>query len=347
MLKPHELQIIDFIIQNPNSSSSEIHKKLGLKVSLLTNKRRLANLVHKGILDKKGQGRATRYAVSKTYQLNFPVNLETYFTKEIHEREIIEHFNFNLLESTLPGTQLFSNDEISQLRQLQKKYISNISNLSNTLYKKDLERLGIDLSWKSSQIEGNTYSLLETEQLLKEKKEADGKHKEEALMLLNHKATLDYILDSPNYYLEIDLKKISEVHGLLVNDLGVEKRVRSRLIGITGTNYKPLENEHQIKEALTLTCNLVNAVEETFEKALLILLLLSYIQAFEDGNKRTARLMSNAVLISNNHCPISFRTVDSMYYKKAMLLFYEQNNISAFKKIFIEQYEFAVNNYFQ
>jgi Fic family protein len=79
---------------------------------------------------------------------------------------------------------------------------------------------------------------------------------------------------------------------------------------------------------------------------LLALVLLSYIQAFSDGNKRTARIISNAILINNKYCPLSFRTVDSIDYKKAMLIFYEQNNISAFKKIFIDQFEFAVNTYF-
>ena len=83
-----------------------------------------------------------------------------------------------------------------------------------------------------------------------------------------------------------------------------------------------------------------------FEKSLLALLLLSYIQAFNDGNKRIARMTSNAILIANGYCPISFRTVDSIDYKKAMLLFYEQNNISAFKQIFIEQFSFAVETYF-
>ncbi len=83
-----------------------------------------------------------------------------------------------------------------------------------------------------------------------------------------------------------------------------------------------------------------------FEKALFVLVLLSYIQAFNDGNKRIARITSNAILIANNYCPISFRTVDSIDYKKAMLLFYEQNNISAFKQIFIDQFRFAVETYF-
>jgi len=93
-------------------------------------------------------------------------------------------------------------------------------------------------------------------------------------------------------------------------------------------------------------CDLINKKTNVFEEALLALILISYIQPFVDGNKRTARIASNAILINNKYCPISFRTVDSIDYKKAMLLFYEQNNITSFKKIFIEQYEFAVKTYF-
>ena len=85
---------------------------------------------------------------------------------------------------------------------------------------------------------------------------------------------------------------------------------------------------------------------ELSEKSLFALVLLSYIQVFSDGNKRIARITANALLIANKHCPISFRTVDTVDYKKAMLLFYEQNNLSAFKKIFINQFKFAVENYF-
>jgi Fic family protein len=117
-------------------------------------------------------------------------------------------------------------------------------------------------------------------------------------------------------------------------------------VGITGTNYTPLDNEFQIREALEDTCRLINGKANVFEKALLALVLLSYIQAFTDGNKRTARITSNGILIAHGYCPISFRTVDSIDYKKAMLMFYEQNNIAAFKKIFIDQFLFAVKTYF-
>ena len=91
---------------------------------------------------------------------------------------------------------------------------------------------------------------------------------------------------------------------------------------------------------------LINSKENVFEKALLALVLLSYIQAFSDGNKRTARITSNAILIANGFCPLSFRSVNSIDYKKAMLIFYEQNNLYAFKQIFIDQFEFAVREYF-
>ncbi len=340
-------KILAYISEHPNVSSSTIHKGLKLGVQLVTTKRRLSQLLSQNYLITTGKGRATKYTIGTAYKLLYPISSDDYFYKDINERQINEYFNFYLITNILSKTELFTKIELEFLTTLQSKYIDNISTLSNTLYKKDLERLGIDLSWKSSQIEGNTYSLLETEQLLKEKIEARGKSKEEAIMLLNHKKALDYILDSPNYFLKINIKKIIEIHSILVEDLGVEKNIRKRIIGITGTNYKPLDNEYQITEAINATCDLVNSKENTFEKSFILLLLLSYIQAFEDGNKRTARIMSNAIMISNNHCPISFRTIDSIDYKKAMLIFYEQNNVSVFKKIFMEQYKFAVNNYFQ
>ena len=93
-------------------------------------------------------------------------------------------------------------------------------------------------------------------------------------------------------------------------------------------------------------CQLINSKGNVFEKALLALVLISYIQPFSDGNKRTARIISNAILINHQYCPISFRTVESIEYKKAMLVFYEQSNINPFKRVFMNQFEFAVNTYF-
>jgi Fic family protein len=149
-----------------------------------------------------------------------------------------------------------------------------------------------------------------------------------------------------DYFADLSLTKIESIHAILIKELGVDKNIRRRRVGITGTNYRPLDNEFQIREALQQTCDLINSKENIFEKSLLALALLSYIQAFNDGNKRVARIVANAIFIANRYCPLSFRTVDSVDYKKAMLLFYEKNNIYAFKKIFTEQFKFAVENYF-
>ena len=165
-------------------------------------------------------------------------------------------------------------------------------------------------------------------------------------MLLNHKDAIDFIVGHPDYMHTMSVKAIEDIHSLLNKELGINRNLRTRRVGITGTNYRPLDNAFQIKEAFESMCKLVNKKSNIFEKSLLTLVLISYIQGFMDGNKRTARIVSNAILIANNHCPISFRTVDSIDYKKAMLIFYEQNNITPFKRIFVEQFKFAANTYF-
>ena len=275
-----------------------------------------------------------------------PLDLATYFDKDIDEREVQESFNFDLIRDVLPKVEIFTKEELEVLNDAQMEFEKNTEGMTELEYRKEMERLGVDLSWKSSQIEGNTYSLLETERLLKDKQTASGKTKEEAIMLLNHKDALDFVLDIPDYLKELSVHRIEDIHSILTKELEVDRNIRHRRVGITGTNYRPLDNEFQIREALEDTCTLVNGKDNVFEKALLTLVLLSYIQAFVDGNKRTARITSNAVLIANGYCPISFRTVDSIDYKKALLMFYEQNNIAAFKKIFIEQFLFAVKTYF-
>lgn len=331
---------------HPQSSSTEIFEGIGQIAAYATVRRDLAKLVDDGVLLLVGKGKSSRYMLSPAYELFQPIDLNAYFGKEIDERQIHESYNFDLIEKTLSGVPLFTRSEITYLDARQKVFAENLSKLSAAQYRKEMERLGVDLSWKSSQIEGNTYSLLETERLLLEKETAAGKSKDEAVMLLNHKDALDFILDNPDYLSELTVAKIETIHSILVKELAVDRNIRTRRVGITGTNYRPLDNEFQIREALEQTCLLINDKTCVFEKALLILLLISYIQPFNDGNKRTARIVGNAMLIANGYCPLSFRTVDSIDYKKAMLLFYERNNISAFKQIFIEQFAFAVDTYF-
>ena len=341
-----DIEILQFLHYHPLANRAEIMVGLTKAPSDSTMKRLLSAAVKEGNIETVGRGPATKYKLTPQAHVTMPLDLATYFDKDIDEREVQESFNFDLIRDVLPKVEIFTKEELEVLNDAQIEFEKNTEGMTELEYRKEMERLGVDLSWKSSQIEGNTYSLLETERLLKDKQTASGKTKEEAIMLLNHKDALDFVLDIPDYLKELSVHRIEDIHSILTKELEVERNIRHRRVGITGTNYRPLDNEFQIREALEDTCTLVNGKDNVFEKAFLTLVLLSYIQAFVDGNKRTARITSNAVLIANGYCPISFRTVDSIEYKKAMLMFYEQNNIAAFKKIFIEQFLFAVKTYF-
>lgn len=338
--------ILQYLHYHPLSSRGDITTGTAFKGSDATLKRMIAAGIKAGDIVAEGKARATRYRLSPQAQLLMPLNLDTYFALEVDERQVQSSYNFELINGLLAETRLFSDKEQVHLDALQEEFRQHISELTDNEYRKEMERLGIDLSWKSSQIEGNTYTLLETERLLRESKTAEGKSKEEAVMLLNHKDALSFVLDNPDYLKELTVSHIEDIHQLLTKDLSIDKGLRRHRVGITGTNYHPLDNEFQIREAMRDACELINSKSNIFEKALLTLILLSYIQPFSDGNKRTARITSNAILIANDYCPLSFRSVDSIDYKKAMLIFYEQNSLYAFKQIFMEQFEFAVKEYF-
>ena len=338
--------ILQYLHYHPLSSRGDITAGTAFKGSDATLKRMIAAGIKAGDIVAEGKARATRYRLSPQAQLLMPLNLDTYFALEVDERQLQSSYNFELINGLLAETRLFSDKEQVHLDALQEEFRQHISELTDNEYRKEMERLGIDLSWKSSQIEGNTYTLLETERLLRESKTAEGKSREEAVMLLNHKDALSFVLDNPDYLKELTVSHIEDIHQLLTKELSIDKGLRRHRVGITGTNYHPLDNEFQIREAMREACELINSKSNIFEKALLTLVLLSYIQPFSDGNKRTARITSNAILIANDYCPLSFRSIDSIVYKKAMLIFYEQNNLYAFKQIFMEQFEFAVKEYF-
>ncbi len=203
MLNNREIAIIDFLKFNPGASSKEIHDGVTLSISYATAKRLLSKLTNENLVSIKGQGKGTKYFVSSVYELLQPVDIDQYYEEEIDERKIKIDFNFGLISFVLVKHSVFTTKELEKLNDLQKIYTRNILHLTDTEYKKELERLAIDLSWKSSQIEGNTYSLLETERLLKDKETASGKTKEEAVMLLNHKDAIDFIIDNPNYLIPV------------------------------------------------------------------------------------------------------------------------------------------------
>lgn len=319
-------------------------KKNAIDVSKITANRDIKELIGLGYIEYHGFARATTYQLSAYYNLIRPIDVEKYFKTETDRREIKERFNFGIF--TL-FNNIFTSQEIDRLNGLNEIYQKNIKIISDSLRRQEFERLIIELSWKSSQIEGNTYSLLETEALIKRRERAEGHDKEEAVMILNHKEALDYINQNKSNFAKIAVSKIEDIHYLLTKNLGIARNLRKTTVGITGTKYRPLDNSQQIKEAMEEACNLVNKEINPFSKAVMLSILIAYIQPFEDGNKRTSRLVANAILLAGGVCPLSYRNVNEVEYKKAVILFYEQNNITYFKQLFIEQFQFAIENYFK
>lgn len=336
-----------FVEGNPNIGNRDIKdylkKQFGI-ISRATVVRDIDKLLKNNLIVKEGSGRSVKYKEAVKNQSLRYVDIEEYFKKGPDEREIaFERFNFSVFEIL---KDIFVSRETKELKRLNADCQRRIKKLPPAILKKEFERLTIELSWKSSQIEGNTYSLLDTEILIKEHKEATGHKKEEAVMILNHKKAIDYILDKRNDFKKITLRKIENIHRFIVEKLNVSPGLRKKPVGVVGTRYRPLDNEFQIKEAVEKATRLINNLRDPFSKAFAAILLVSYIQPFEDGNKRVARLLGDAALLAYNVCPLSYRSVNEVDYKKAMIIFYEQNNFRFFKELFIEQFKFAARNYF-
>lgn len=337
------LQVIDTL---GKVSNQEILEKVSAdfdKASRITIIRDLNALLERKLIKKFGGGRGVVYIANvPILKRNFDANV--YFAKAPDEREIKKE-----LLSFGNGSiwkNLFSYKEIDRIRSLTKEYQNHFAKYSPAQVKLELERITIEFSWKSSRIEGNTYTLLDTERLIKEQEEAKGKTHKEASMIINHKKALEYAWAHPKDLRTISLRKVEDLHALISADLEINKGIRKRGVGIVGTAYKPIDILFQIKESLESLCKLVNSLDDPFLKALVAISGISYIQPFEDGNKRTSRLVGNALLIAYNYCPLSYRSADEIEYKKAIILFYEQHSLAMFKKMLIEQYEFAVKNYF-
>ncbi len=338
-------EIIQFAKNNKSFQNKDLVAFFDSKYSRETITRDLTFLYEENILQKQGSGAFTEYSVAPQYAIIEEVDVKEYFNTPYLERDVHETFNFGFLDAL--KDDIFTEKEREKIESLQAEFTKNFSKYdSQTLINKEYERIMIEFSWKSSAIEGNTYTLLGTEALLKENVAGKDKSEKETKMILNHKDAFNESIQNKQRFFELNYSDIEHIHRVLTKDLDIEKNIRTKPVRITGTKYKPLDNEHQIKEALEKMVDLINQKELFFEKAFLVLILTSYIQAFEDGNKRTARMLSNAILLAHNSIPLSYRIVGVEEYKKASLLFYEINNISYFKHIFMEQFEDAVKNYF-
>jgi Fic family protein len=219
---------------------------------------------------------------------------------------------------------------------------------AGTYAKHILNRLLIDLSWNSSRLEGNTYSLLDTKRLIELGVEAEGRAHLEAQMILNHKDAIEFLVSAAD---EIDFNRytILNLHALLANNLIADPAAAGRLryiaVGIERSAFHPLEMPQLIEESFDQILASAAAISDPFEQAFFLMVHIPYLQAFDDVNKRVSRLAANIPLIKGNLSPLSFADVPRDIYSEAVLGVYELTKVDLLRDVFIWAYERSAARY--
>jgi len=334
---------------------SEIH------FSKRTLQRRIDALLESGHLKAKGQGRGRRYHVALTEIDKWQTQLaedagislspeakqiRARVTRPYTQRDPVGYKDA-FLDQYVPNHSAYLNDSLR--KELAHEGRVGASQLpAGTYVRKVLDRLLIDLSWNSSRLEGNTYSILETQRLLQLGEATEGKDNTEAQMLLNHKTAIELLADQAD---EIGFNHytICNLHALLSDNLMADPhtcgRIRERSVGIGASVYYPPEGHLRIKERFDVFLQKAEAIDDPFEQAFFAMVHLPYLQAFEDVNKRVSRLAANIPLIRHNLCPLSFVDVPQGDYLNAILGVYELNRIEYLRDVFVWAYKRSAMRY--
>ena len=256
-------------------------------------------------------------------------------------------YNRAFLDSYRPNEAFYlSPDERAHLHEVGAPILAEQP--AGTYAKQILNRLLIDLSWNSSRLEGNTYSLLDTKRLINLGETAEGKELLEAQMILNHKDAIEFLVGAAQ---DIGFNRytILNLHALLANNLLADPQAAGRLrhigVGIERSVFHPLEVPQVIDECFDQILATASAINDPFEQAFFVMVQLPYLQPFDDVNKRVSRLSANIPLIKRNLSPLSFEGVPRGTYADAVLGVYEMNRTELLRDVFIWAYERSAARY--
>ena len=314
-------------------------------------KYRLRALVDSGRVVMQGTRRWAKYlpvdsGATEIFQSKNARELARYLGQPTSARKP-SSYDGALIESYMPNTSRYLTiEEQTSLEEIGDD--SGNEQPAGTYARRIMDRLLIDLSWNSSRLEGNTYSLLDTRRLITFDEEAEGAAAIDAQMIRNHKDAIEFLVENAN---EIDFNRhiLLNLHGLLANNLLPNPmsvgRLRMMPVGISGSTYLPLDDPHRLEAYFQLTLRKIAEIENPFEQAIMTLLFLPYLQAFDDVNKRVSRMAANIPFIKKNLIPISFVEVTEDAYSKALLGFYECGDASMMKDLFIWAYRRSAQHY--
>lgn len=340
--------IEDAVRSHPEGlAAAQIARRLPSVPPRRTLQYRLKALVEAGRLILEGRGRSARYRLARTQaeafaqESSLPLSKEAAdvraYVRSPSERRRPVGYDRAFLDSYLPGRTFYlTATEREHLRKVATPAVA--AQPAGTYARQILQRLLTDLSWNSSRLEGNTYSLLETRRLIELGEEVAGKQSLEAQMILNHKDAIEFLVGAAD---EIGFNRytILNLHALLANNLfsdpGAAGRLRRIPVGIERSVFHPLEVPHLIEECFDAILAKADSIEDPFEQALFALVQFPLLQPFDDVNRRVSRLSANIPLIQRNLTPISFDGVPRDLYTDAILGVCELNRIELLRDLFV------------
>lgn len=360
--------VLDVIARFPDGASTEqIEENLTAPPNRRTLQRWLNELIAQERVHRVGQGRAVKYRRGKIVNLTAQLTVKADTTAhmeilipltpeakdvEAHVRQPLMlrkpvGYNRSFLDDYRPNETWYLPQGVRDELLLQGQAVAT-SAPAGTYARQIAGRLLIDLSWNSCRLEGNTYSLLETERLLSVGEAATGKDALDAQMILNHKEAIEFLIDSAsdigfNRYTVLNLHALLSDN--LLDDPTASGRLRSIAVGIGQTTFLPLEGPQRIAECFDQVLDTAAAIHDPFEQAFFAMVHLPYLQPFEDVNKRVSRLAANIPLIQRNLCPLSFVDVAQATYISAMLGIYELNRIELLRDVFVWAYKRSCARY--
>ncbi len=335
-------------------STAALLEVLGDTVSRRSLSRWLQEMVAVGAIRKIGSKKAVRYAVTNLPSANAMIlplftpasdAALAYIAQPIYSRSPTP-YNREWVKDYQPNVDYYLT-ETQRATLMAEGRRTDFGGLAGTYARVVYNRLLIDLSYNSSRLEGNTYSLLDTEKLVIEGIENESKLTEEKIMILNHKEAIRYLVDSASK-VALTPEFICTLQFLLSDGLLLQEHcgvLRDHPVKIGGSTYLPLEQKKSLEEYLELICQKANAIQDPFEQSFFLLLNIAYLQCFEDCNKRTARLSANISLIKENLVPFSFNDIPKNDYINAMIAIYELNDVRPLADLYCFSYARTCQSY--
>lgn len=361
-------RLVELIVSAPDGVGIEaIERQLGTPLHRRTLQRRLALLVEQQRIEMLGDRRTARYRRRTTAAVraeepeaswrsapppdDMPVSvagaeIRAHVTQPRHLRSPVG-YRQSFLEQYHPNHTAYLPPALrEQLHAMGRSPAAQTP--AGTFARDILNRLLIDLSWASSQLEGNTYSRLDTERLIAFGQAAEGKDALETQMILNHKQAIEYLVLSPDNA-RVQTDTLIALHAFLSDGLMADPtavgRVRRRAVEIGGSVYLPMALPQRLEELLGIVVQMAAEIADPFEQAFFLMVHLPYLQPFEDVNKRVSRLAANIPFIRHNLCPLSFIDVPQPAYVNAMLGVYELNRVELLRDVFVWAYERSCQQY--